>query len=100
MFAFVISVLLLQDPSPDPVTRQPVGKKREKKIVATRSRHDADVLDVPSSVTVITEEEIRDSNARTVVDVMQARPGIFVSANSSTPQDSVVDVRGFNNGGG
>jgi outer membrane receptor protein involved in Fe transport len=49
---------------------------------------------------VIGREDIDRSNAHTVVDLLQGRAGLFITKNSSTPQDSVVDLRGFNNGGG
>lgn len=75
-------------------------KKDDNEIVITAARHETDILATPSNTTVITGEEIRASGARTVSDILKTKAGIFVTSNSSTPQDKTLDIRGFNNGGG
>jgi iron complex outermembrane receptor protein len=49
---------------------------------------------------VLDREEIERSGVHSVVDLLQGRAGVVITKNSSTPPDSIVEVRGFNNGGG
>lgn len=88
----IASLLLVQDPTPAP--------KPEKVVTVTAKRFESDVAETPTGVTVIPRTEIEASPAKTLVDLLQGRAGLAVTRNSSTPQDAVVDARGFNNGGG
>jgi iron complex outermembrane receptor protein len=84
-------VLALQDPPPP--------APQEDQVVVAK-RYESPLVESPTGVTVIAREEIERSGVHSVVDLLQGRAGLFVTKNSTTPQDSVVDVRGFNNGGG
>jgi len=97
VFQTLIAVVLFwpQDP---PADKKPPQEPPE--VVITAKRHESELLETPTGVTVIRREDLEKTPAHTVVDVLQGRAGLFVTKNSSTPQDSVVDVRGFNNGGG
>jgi iron complex outermembrane receptor protein len=90
-----VVLLWPQDP---PAEKKPPQEPPE--VVVTAKRHESELLGTPTGVTVIRREELEKTPAHTVIDVLQGRAGLFVTKNSSTPQDSVVDVRGFNNGGG
>ncbi|HKS16846.1 MAG TPA: TonB-dependent receptor plug domain-containing protein, partial [Planctomycetota bacterium] len=93
---FVVVLFIPQDPSSTPPKPPPPQEDQ----VVTAKRYPSDLLESPSGVTVIGRADIDRSNAHTVVDILQGRAGLFITKNSSTPQDSVADVRGFNNGGG
>ncbi|HZN61738.1 MAG TPA: TonB-dependent receptor [Planctomycetota bacterium] len=97
MFPGLIAVVLLtfQDP-PAPPPKPPPQEDQ----VVTAKRYESGIVETPAGVTVIEREDIARSNAHTVVDLLQGRAGVFITKNSSNPQDSVVEVRGFNNGGG
>ncbi|HEY3225523.1 MAG TPA: TonB-dependent receptor, partial [Planctomycetota bacterium] len=100
MFPALIALLLFrpQETPAKPADSKPAPPGQE--VVVTAKRHESDLLETPAGVTVITREDLDKSTAHTVVDLLQGRAGLFVTKNSTTPQDSVVDVRGFNNGGG
>ncbi len=95
MLSLLLLLPLLQDPTPTP---SPTPGPRT--VVSTAKRHDASDVETPTGVTVIPRSEIEASTAKTLVDLLQGRAGLAVTRNSSTPQDAVVDARGFNNGGG
>ena len=69
---------------------------RGETVVVTASRFEELPGDLPVHVTVITQEEIRSSPARTVPDLLAERAGVFVrdffGNNAST---TTVDLRGF-----
>ncbi len=62
--------------------------------VVTASRKVQKVRDVPSAVTIITEEEIHASGARTVIDLLRYVPGLDVFESNSTVAN--VSSRSFN----
>jgi iron complex outermembrane receptor protein len=103
---------LLQDPAPvekpkpapttsssDPA-QDAKGAQPEKEIVIIGDRHPSDVLDVPTGVTVVTGANIKDSGATNIVEVVQKQPGFFASGGNKGAYDQIVDIRGYNNGGG
>lgn len=94
----VISLFWPQETPAKPAETKPAPSGQD--VVVTAKRHESGPLETPAGVTVITREDLDKSNAHTVVDLLEGRAGLFVTKNSTTPQDSVVDVRGFNNGGG
>ncbi len=98
MIQALIAVLLVVPQDPPSIPPKPPPPQEDQ--VVTAKRFPSDLLESPSGVTVIGREEIDRSGVHSVVDLLQGRAGVFVTKNSSTPQDSVVEVRGFNNGGG
>lgn len=91
-----IAMLLAQDEKITPKLEKP---KQEKEVVVSQ-RREGDILDVPSSVTLITLKTIEDSGARNIVDVLQTAPGFYASGYGPTAADKTMDLRGYNNGGG
>jgi iron complex outermembrane receptor protein len=94
-----------QDPvekdTPTQMTKpKPPEKPAEKEVVVIGQRRESDVLDVASSVTLITRQAIAESGSRNIVDVLQRAPGFFASGYGPTAADKNLDLRGFNNGGG
>lgn len=69
------------------------GEAYEEKVV-TASRREQSPLDAPNAVTIITEEDIRLSGARTIPDLLRRVPGMDVMAMSYS--DYNVSMRGFN----
>ena len=63
-------------------------------VVVTASRRAQSPLDAPNAVTIITEEDIRLSGARSIPDLMRRVPGMDVMAMSYA--DWNVAARGFN----
>lgn len=53
------------------------------------------VSDVSQGLTVITQEDIQKSTATSLVDVIAAQSGIFVTNYTGNPKGVKVDVRGF-----
>jgi iron complex outermembrane receptor protein len=72
-----------------------------KEVVVTATRQEEEVMRIPSHVTVITQEEIRQSNATHVGDLLRSEAGLWITNTSgSSPTGIFIDGRGFNNGGG
>ncbi|MCB9721102.1 MAG: TonB-dependent receptor [Candidatus Omnitrophica bacterium] len=63
-------------------------------VVVTADRYDREAGRRGSYVTVINEEQIDASTARTVPEILEQAEGVFVSDNS-TARTSTVDIRGF-----
>ena len=86
------------DPAAPAPPAMPVRRVGE--VTAHATRGEREVLDVPGNVTVIDREEIERSGVRTVPELLRREPGLFVTNTSTSPTDTVVDARGFNNGAG
>ncbi|RJO63536.1 MAG: TonB-dependent receptor [Candidatus Omnitrophota bacterium] len=65
------------------------------KIVITPFRYSHSLGTVPASVTIISSQDIENSNAETIVDVLRASPGIVVRDYYGTGNKATVDLRGF-----
>ena len=63
-------------------------------VVVTATRFRDSQQDLPVGVTVITSEEIRNSTAATVPELLRQVPGVQVRDNSGSPNQQ-VDMRGF-----
>jgi len=98
MITLAALVLFLQDP--EPPKPQAKDKEKEKEVVVIGKRRDSDILDVPSGVTVVTAQQIQDSGATNVVEVIQKQTGFFSSGPAKGAQDQMLDLRGYNNGAG
>ncbi len=85
-----------QEPPPETPKLQPV----EKKVVVIGQRREGDILDVPSAVTVIGADQIEKSGAANIAEVVQKQAGFFSAGAVKGAQDQIIDLRGFNNGGG
>ena len=64
-------------------------------VVVTASRDAQDIADVPASVTVFTSEQIEQSTASNVPEVLQNLAGIHVTDISGNQRNYNVDLRGF-----
>jgi iron complex outermembrane receptor protein len=64
-------------------------------VVVTGSRAEQSIERVPSNVTVIDEEDIKNSNSQTVVDLLRSEEGIIVRDLLGNGKSAQVDLRGF-----
>ncbi len=64
-------------------------------VVVTASGEEEEVVRVPSNVNVVTADEIEDSTAANVAEVLSTLPGVFVSDFSGNKRNYSVDLRGF-----
>lgn len=64
-------------------------------VVVTGTRTEQIIERVPANVTVIDEEDIKDSNAKTIVDLLRSEEGIVVRDLLGNGKTSQVDLRGF-----
>ncbi|MEO7717464.1 MAG: TonB-dependent receptor [Capsulimonas sp.] len=62
--------------------------------VTTATKTTGRISDSPAAVTVITEDQIRASGARTITDLLRSAPGVDVMDVNNT--QSNVSIRGFN----
>jgi iron complex outermembrane receptor protein len=68
-------------------------------VVVTGTRAEQKIERLPASVTVIEEEDIRNSNAKNVVDLLRSEEGIVVRDPLGNGKRSQVDLRGFGESG-
>ncbi|MBW2476026.1 MAG: TonB-dependent receptor [Deltaproteobacteria bacterium] len=64
-------------------------------VVVTASRVEEDIAKVPASVTVLSEEDIRQSAAQTVPELLRNVPGVLVNDITGNGRSYTVDLRGF-----
>lgn len=95
MNTLLLALLCLQETE---VPKTPVPQ--EKEIVIIGQRRESDTLDVPSALTVITSKQIAESGATNLVEIVQRQPGFFAQGQHKGAYDQIVDIRGYNNGGG
>jgi iron complex outermembrane receptor protein len=66
-----------------------------KELVVTATRQEEEIHKIPANVTVITEEDIENSNAKTVLDLLRSEEGIVVRDLLGNGKTAQVDMRGF-----
>jgi iron complex outermembrane receptor protein len=64
-------------------------------VVVTAARAEQSIEEVPANVTVIDEKDIKNSNAKNVVDLLRSEEGIVVRDLLGNGKRSEVDLRGF-----
>ena len=64
-------------------------------IVVTATRYEEKTTSVPAYVTVISEEDIQESTAQTIPDLLRMEVGIHVSDITGNRRTFAVDLRGF-----
>ncbi len=64
-------------------------------IVVTASKVKQPVEDIPKHVTVITSEDIQESTAKNIIDLLAQESGISVRSALGNDKQSVVDIRGM-----
>jgi len=71
------------------------GEIALEKIVVVPYRYAGEITKAPASVTVINQEDIQDSNAQNVADVLRPVMGIVVRDWFNNAAKASVDIRGF-----
>ena len=64
-------------------------------VVVTGTRFEQKVERIPANTTVIDQEDIKNSNAKTVVDLLRSEEGIVVRDLFGNGKTAQVDLRGF-----
>lgn len=64
-------------------------------VVVTATRYEEQVTHVPASVSVITTEDINNSSARNIPELLKTEAGVQVSDITGNSRSYTVDVRGF-----
>jgi iron complex outermembrane receptor protein len=64
-------------------------------VVVTATRQEEEVRKIPANVTVINQEDIETSNAKTVLDLLRSEEGIVVRDLLGNGKSAQVDMRGF-----
>ena len=64
-------------------------------VVVTGTRNEQQVKNIPANVTVIDQEAIKNSTARTVVELLRGEQSIVVRDTSGNGKSASVDMRGF-----
>lgn len=96
-FGFLALVLLTATASafagtpPDDAGRTAVLQE----VVVTATRDREEIRKVPAHVTVITEKEIRDSGATSLVEILERQEGIQFRSYSGHEPLSIIDLRGM-----
>ncbi|MBI5598870.1 MAG: TonB-dependent receptor [Deltaproteobacteria bacterium] len=93
LFSLLLSLLVSRL-----VTPSAAEDVKLKEVVVTATRAEEASENIPSSITVITEEDIKNSTAATVQDVLEDAGGIIVRDLYGTGAQSTVDARGFGRG--
>jgi iron complex outermembrane receptor protein len=94
--AFVALFLFaLSSPFPPPTPAAGEETHDAAAIVVTAARYREGISSVPSKVTVITEDEIRNSPARNIPDLLRGVAAIHVNDIAGNNRHFTVDLRGF-----
>ncbi len=64
-------------------------------VVVTATRYEEKLSSVPAHVTVITEEDIKNSTAQNIPDILRTEAGIHVNDIAGNRRNIIVDIRGF-----
>ncbi len=64
-------------------------------VVVTATRYEEKVADVPASVSIISEEEIKNSTAQNIPDLLRTEVGVLVNDIAGNRRAFTVDLRGF-----
>ena len=73
----------------------PASEVGLEKIVVTPYRYGEDMAKMPVSTTVISPSDIKNANARSILDVLRSVPGVVVRDFFGQTAKASVDIRGF-----
>lgn len=71
------------------------GRTLMDEVVVTGSRIEEKITQVPANITVITEEDIRASNAKNIPEILRYQEGVVVKDLLGTGRTAQVALRGF-----
>lgn len=96
--AALLSLCVLMMPGPSPAQAVPETARPEYRmgeVVVTATRDAREVRKVPANVSVITAEDIQNSGATSVPEVLTGLVGMNVTSYSGNASQSIVDMRAF-----
>ena len=64
-------------------------------VVVTASRYEESIMDTPVSIEVIDQEEIEESNANNLADLLELAGGVYIKDNGSLMAKKDVTIRGY-----
>jgi iron complex outermembrane receptor protein len=64
-------------------------------VVVTATRYEEKLSDVPANITVISENDIQNSTAQNIPDILRTSAGIHVTDVGGNRRNMTVDLRGF-----
>lgn len=97
---FLACILLFSGVSPAASEQPPKPETATlAEVVVTATRSEQEVERIPASVTVISEQDIQNSNARTIPDLLRAEQGVVVRNLLGNGKNALVDLRGFGEAG-
>lgn len=64
-------------------------------VVVTATRYEEKVTDIPASVSIISEEEIKNSTAQNIPDLLRTQVGVQVNDIAGNRRAYTIDLRGF-----
>lgn len=70
-------------------------KTKIEEVVVTATRYEEKLTDIPANVTVITEENIKNSTAQSIPDILKTQAGVLVNDITGNRRSFTVDLRGF-----
>lgn len=73
----------------------PDDPARMEEVVVTATRDEEEIRRIPANVSVITESDLAESGATTVVEALEKLESINIRSYSGNPSQAVVDLRGF-----
>lgn len=79
----------------NPLMAQTPGEVTMETVVVTGTRTEEKVRRLPANVSVIDDDQIRNSNAKSVVDLLRSQEGIVVRDLLGNGKTAQVDLRGF-----
>jgi len=95
VFVFALAVLMSSGLFAEEVRKDPRSDVVMKEVVVTGTRFEQQIERIPANITVIDEEDIRNSNARTIPDLLRGEEGIVVRDWTGNRKQVTVDLRGF-----
>ncbi|MBI5640207.1 MAG: TonB-dependent receptor [Nitrospirae bacterium] len=70
-------------------------KIKLEEVVITATRYEERLTDIPASVSLISEEDIQNSTARNIPDLLKTEAGIHINDITGNQRSFTVDLRGF-----
>ncbi|MCK5552537.1 MAG: TonB-dependent receptor, partial [Deltaproteobacteria bacterium] len=92
LFVFSGLAQAADEATPEKEESEPVVMKE---VVVTATRYEEEISTVPANVTVIDEEDIENSNAKNVPDLLSTEEGIVVRDLLGNGKTAQVDLRGY-----
>ena len=89
---FTLAILFASIPLPVYAQKEEITLEE---VVVTATRDVEEIRKIPANVTVITKEEIEQSNARSTVDLLRSEEGVVVRDFYGNGKNATVDIRGL-----